>query len=286
MDRCTEVVNLALGMPEIDVKVISILPWQASSRVAQTLQKGRIFLAGDAAHHMTPYRGQGATTGIADVHNLAWKLAAVIKGEAQSALLETYDTERLPDGRLAVDISGAAADQYGLPDMSWGALLKVIPMAGIMLGYGLRYSSSAVIQEDLSQLFRIPWNVPAWVLDLNGRPGTRVPHLLVQRDGQQISTLDTTGRTFVLLAAEGGGEAWQEAAQKTADSLGIDLVVYTIGPSGNLVDLKNQWLYLAGISLTGALLVRPDGFVAWRIYAQPDLLIEKLNRVMRQILCR
>ena len=285
-DRCTELVKLALGMPEIDVNVISILPWQSTVRMAETLQKGHVFLAGDAAHQMPPWRGQGATTGIADVHNLAWKLAAVLKGEASSALLETYNSERLPVGRLAVNMSGAAADEYGLFDMSWGAILTLIPMAGIMLGYGLRYDSAAIIPDDVSQLLRIPWNIPAWFLDLNGRPGTRVPHLWVQRHGQRISTLDVCDKRFVILAAEGGGDAWRSAVEKVADSLNIDLGVYTIGSSGDLVDANNQWLYLAGLSASGALLVRPDGFVAWRAYAQSGSLTETLSQVMRRLLCR
>ena len=285
-DRCTELVKLALGMPEIDVKVISILPWQSTVRVAETLQKGHVFLAGDAAHQMPPWRGQGVTTGIADVHNLAWKLAAVLKGDASPALLETYNHERLPVGRLAVNMSGAAADEYGLFDMSWGAILTLIPMAGIMLGYGLRYDSAAIIPNDVSQLLRIPWNIPAWFLDLNGRPGTRVPHLWVLHQGQRVSTLDICDKRFVLLAAEGGGDTWRSAADKVADSLNIDLAVYTIGSSGDLVDANSQWLYLAGLSAGGALLVRPDGFVAWRAYTSSESLTEKLSQVMRRLLCR
>lgn len=110
-DRCTALVKLALGMPKIDVNVISILPWQSTVRVAETLQKGRVFLAGDAAHQMPPWRGLGA---------------ALLKGEAEPALLETYNGERLHVGRLAADMSGAAADEYDLFDMSWGAILQVI----------------------------------------------------------------------------------------------------------------------------------------------------------------
>lgn len=285
-DRCTELVKLALGMPEIEANVISILPWQSIVRVAETLQKDRVFLAGDAAHQMPPWRGQGATTGIADVHNLAWKLGAVLKGEAEPALLETYNRERLPVGRHAADMSGAAADENGLWDMSWAAILKTIPMMSIMLGYGLRYDSAAIVPDDVSQLLRIPWNIPAWFLDLNGRPGTRVPHLWVQRHGQRLSTLDLCSKGFAILAADGAGDTWRRAAEKTADSLNIDLAVYTVGASGDLVDANNQWLYLAGLSATGALLVRPDGFVAWRAYAQPEALAEKLSQVMRRLLSR
>lgn len=286
MDRCKELVELALGMPDVEVKVKSVLPWESAVRVVQTLRKGRVFLAGDAAHQMPPWRGQGATSGIADVHNLAWKLAAVLKGEAGPALLDTYDSERLPVGRLVAEESGAVADEHGLFAMNLKVILKTIRMGSRVAGFGYTYNSPAIIPDDVSQFFRIPWHFTAWLLNLSGRPGTRVPHLWVHQDDQQISTLDVCNTNFVLLAGGEGGDAWREAAVGTAELLGIKLTVYCIGPSGDLVDPNNQWLYLAGISANGALLVRPDGFVAWRAYTQPTSITEKLNQVMRQVLCR
>ena len=287
MDRCKELVKLALGIPEVEVKILSILPWESAVRVVETLQQGRVFLAGDAAHQMPPWRGQGANSGIADVHNLAWKLAAVLKGEADPTLLNTYGSERLPVGRLAAEISGAAADEHGLiTSLDLMTMLKLIRAGAMVLGYGYLYNSLTIVQDDFSQLFRIPWNPMAWLLDLNGRPGTRVPHLWVQQGGQQISTLDVCSKNFVVLAGEGGGSAWCEAAAKTSDSLGIELAVYRIGLSGDLVDPNNQWLSLAGISTNGAILVRPDGFIAWRSYGQPSSLTDRISGVMRKVLCR
>ena len=141
VDRCIELVKLVLGMPDVKVRIISILPWESAVRVVQTLQRGRVFLAGDAAHQMPPWRGQGANSGIADVHNLAWKLAAVLKGEAEPALLKTYDIERLPVGRFAAEVSGAAADGHGLFTMNFMFILQILIKGGLLLGYGYSYNS-------------------------------------------------------------------------------------------------------------------------------------------------
>ena len=106
--RCQELIKIALGVGDIDVEIKSILPWEPTVRVADKFEHGRVFLAGDAAHQMPPWGGLGANTGIADVHNLAWKLAAVLCGRAPAALLSTYDEERVPIGRLVSEESGAA----------------------------------------------------------------------------------------------------------------------------------------------------------------------------------
>ena len=112
--RCIDLIRAALGLPDVAIEIVGILPWEAAVRVAQTFQVGRVFLAGDAAHQMPPWGGQGANTGVADAHNLAWKLAAVLQGCADPALLATYDAERRPVGTVAAEESGQAADERGL----------------------------------------------------------------------------------------------------------------------------------------------------------------------------
>src|SRR5215472_17365753 len=101
-------------MRDFEIEFKSILPWESAVRVVDGFQQGRIFLAGDAAHQMPPWGGQGANPGVQDVHNLAWKLAAVFKGQATPRLLNTYDAERQPVGRLAAEESGMAADDKGM----------------------------------------------------------------------------------------------------------------------------------------------------------------------------
>jgi putative polyketide hydroxylase len=266
-ERCKELLRIALGMPEIEIEIKSILPWESAVRVADGFQYGRVFLAGDAAHQMPPWGGQGANTGVADAHNLAWKLAAVLRDQATPALLATYDIERRPVGRVAAEESGAAADEQGL--LSLGerkgfavvfAFLRRLPR---LLGYGYEYASQAIIPDGTTAPKGILRQLLSGPLGLDGRPGTRAPHVWVECQGKRISTLDLFGTHFVLLTSS-DGEVWTEAARSVAARLGIGLAAYCVGPDGDLVERENRWKDKAGIQTSGALLVRPDGYVAWR----------------------
>ena len=288
--RCQELVKDALGLPRIEVDIKSILPWEPTVRVAEKLQHGRVFLAGDAAHQMPPWGGQGANTGIADVHNLAWKLAAVLHGRAAAALLATYDDERLPIGRLVSEESGAAADDRGL--FTWNksptALLALIRRLPRVAGYGYSYTSQAISTEDTTPFFwRQRWllQTVSWILSLCGTAGTRAPHIWVQHHGHRISTLDLFGKSFVLLAGADGGR-WCQVASKVASSVGVDLVAYRVGPASDLVSSKGKWESSAWISAKGALLIRPDGFIVWRAWEQPLDLQQKLTEILMRALCR
>lgn len=287
--RCEELIRVALGIPGVDVHIKSILPWEPTVRVVERLQHGRIFLAGDAAHQMPPWGGQGANSGIADVHNLAWKVAAVLNGPAKPALLATYDDERLPVGRLVAEESGAAADEYGLISVnrSLSVILGIIKRLPRLFGYGYSYASKAINNEDTT-----PWiwsqrwltQFVPWVFSVCGVAGTRIPHLMVQRNGQRISTVDLCTKSFVLVAGA-NGDAWCKKAPKVASSLGVDLEAYQVGPAGDLICQKGKWESLAGISSRGALLVRPDGFVAWRTWSEPQDVQAKLTKILTQALC-
>lgn len=288
--RCAELLRLALGIPEIDIEIKSILPWQASVRVAENVQVGRIFLAGDAAHQMPPYAGQGANSGIADVHNLSWKLAAVLKHHASPSLLETYETERLPVGKTAAEVSGSSTDEKGLISMKWDfetamGWARKLPL---MSGFGYFYSGKGVMEESTWPLggwsWR-PWTIPSLFLGMDGRPGTRAPHVRVEKEGVRISTIDMFGKGFVLLTGSSGA-SWVEAAGKVAEKLkGMELTAYVVGSKGDVVDSMKGFETAAGISSTGALLVRPDGFVAWRERRIPADCEKMLEEVMRQSLC-
>jgi hypothetical protein len=249
-----------------------VLPWECAVRITDGFQHGRVFFAGDAAHQMPPWGGQGANSGIADVHNLAWKLAAVLKGEAEPALLSTYDAERRPVGTLAAEESGEAAGEDGLFTMNSasGELFK--RRFGRILGFGYQYVSRAIIPEE-RELPEIN------ILGIDGRPGTRVPHVWGEREGQHISSLDLLGRGFVLLAGAQGA-AWCEAAR----ALGLE--AYRIASDGDLAVADTEWQQMAGISETGALLVRPDGFVAWRAVQGIDEPQAELADIMERLLCK
>jgi putative polyketide hydroxylase len=249
---------------------------------------GRVFLAGDAAHQMPPWGGQGANTGIADAHNLAWKLAAVLKGQANPELLTTYDIERRPVGRRAAEESGAAADDQGLMMIGGrGIPIKLLRRIPRLLGYGYEYASSAIISDPKARPKSLLRQLLSGtgLLGLDGQPGTRAPHVWVEYQGKRISTLDLVGKGFVLLTGP-DGDAWCKAASVIATRLSIDLAAYRIGPAGDLLSPKGVWQANAGISAQGALLVRPDGFVAWRsknLVGHPE---QELEPVLTRVLCR
>lgn len=284
-ERCKELLHLALGLPEIELEIKSILPWESAMRVADSFQYGRVFLAGDAAHQMPPWGGQGANSGIADAHNLAWKLAVVLKGQATPALLTTYDSERRPVGYLAAEESAAAADEHGLLDLrKSAAILSFVRRIPRLLGYGYEYTSQAIVSDHTSAKSLL-WQLLSGTVGLDGRPGTRAPHIWVEYQGKRVSTLDLFGKGFILLVGS-DGDAWCKAASTVAARLLIDLVAYRIGPAGELFDSTNRWKTRSGISAQGALLVRPDGFVAWRARKQSGNLELELEQTLTRVLFR
>jgi 2-polyprenyl-6-methoxyphenol hydroxylase-like FAD-dependent oxidoreductase len=117
-ERATEIIRLAAGVPNLDVKVLGVAPWIASAHVAEQYRYGRIFLAGDAAHEMPPTGGLGMNTGVQDVHNLVWKLATVLKGIASPLPLDTYHDERQPVARAITEQSLINATSMGRLEQS------------------------------------------------------------------------------------------------------------------------------------------------------------------------
>src|SRR6266849_10697395 len=102
---CAELIRTALGIPGLPVEMLRAAPWNSAARVAERFHEGRTFLAGDAAHEMPPAGGFGMNTGIQDVHNLAWKLACVLRSAASQRLLDTYHDERQPLGQTTTQQS-------------------------------------------------------------------------------------------------------------------------------------------------------------------------------------
>ena len=102
-ERCTALVRTALGVPDIPVEIDNVQRWEAAAGCAARYRDGRVFLVGDAAHVMPPTGGFGGNTGVADAHNLAWKLAMTVDGAAGPGLLDSYETERRPIGMLTTE---------------------------------------------------------------------------------------------------------------------------------------------------------------------------------------
>jgi putative polyketide hydroxylase len=277
--RCRELLRKAIGEP-IDVDVIDVAPWQPYEQVADQFHSGRAFLVGDSAHTMPPFKAGGANTAIQSAHNLAWKLAAVVNGTADPALLTTYQAERRPVGRFNArqSITGPSLGFLRLdgnrPQLPAD---EEAPMFPLLIGY--QYVSAAVVSDD--PVAADPEAV-SLVEELRGQTGTRVPHAWVIDGGKRISTLDLLGVGFTLFTADGGAP-WSDAAASASKALGVPINVQRIGTS---VDVDGSWAAVTGLAPDGALLVRPDDFVAWRADELPHSPEEDLGRVLGQILGR
>jgi 2-polyprenyl-6-methoxyphenol hydroxylase-like FAD-dependent oxidoreductase len=270
--RCVELVRAGLGVADIDVEVQDVMRWEARADVAERFADGRVFLAGDAAHVMPPYGGYGGNTGIHDVHNLAWKLAAVLEGTAGPELLDTYDPERRPIGRFTTEQAYARYVTRAAPYLAGGGVEPVVDDLEIDLGTRVR--SAAVIADDA------PGAAPfVMAREAHGLPGTRAPHVWLQRDGERVSTADLTGNRFALLCAP-DAEAWAEAADGTP---GVDAV--RVG-AGGLADPDGAFADAFGITPAGAALVRPDGVVAWRAADADGASAQALGDALDAVLCR
>lgn len=276
-DRCRELLITAIG-ERADIDVVDVASWQPYERVADQFQSGRVILVGDSAHTMPPFKAGGANTAIQSAHNLAWKLAAVLNGAAGPGLLATYHTERHPVGRFNArqSLTGPSLALLRLddnrPTLPPG---EEAPMFALLIGY--QYRSAAIISDEPAD----PDSV-SLVEELRGQPGTRVPHAWVVDGGKWVSTLDLIGGGFTLFTGD-DGDAWNNAAESASKALRVPIAVQRIG---NDADIDGAWAAATGLSSDGALLVRPDDFVAWRADGLPDDAEKHLTDVLRQILDR
>ncbi|MFG2723752.1 FAD-dependent oxidoreductase [Streptomyces canus] len=263
-ERCVEHIRRAVGVADLDVQITGRAPWHAAQRVARSYRAGRVFLAGDSAHEMSPTGAFGSNTGIQDAHNLAWKLAAVVGGWAGEALLDTYDAERRPVAEATSARAAARSVEHSHPGFapSPGAGGGTGPQRGILnVALGYRYPQGAVVGTDPAT------PVVPERLDLSGEPGSRAPHMAVRHRGERISTLDLYETSFVLLSDADDPSGWHEAAVRLAEETSVPLTSYRVG-GGSGAELTPEgdtdWSAAHGTTPEGAVLVRPDGFVAWR----------------------
>ncbi|MEW2134232.1 FAD-dependent monooxygenase [Streptomyces sp. NPDC005435] len=262
--RIADHIRAAAGVRDLDVEVTGRAPWHAADRVADRYREGRVFLIGDSAHEMPPTGAFGSNTGIQDAHNLAWKVTAVLRGWAGEGLLDTYEKERRPVAlaTIARAIEQAAREEH--PGYAAAqATAQSTDLMTVSLGY--RYVSTAVAGAD-TEAPTIPEE-----LRLEGDPGTRAPHMTVAHDGETKSTVDLYERSFVLLSGTADGP-WPAAARGASAVLGAPVLSYRVG-AGPDFDLDTSaagggggadWAAVHGVTSRGAVLVRPDGMVAWR----------------------
>ena len=268
--RCLQLIRAAVGIPDLPVQLKAVLNYEAVALVADRFQQGRVLLVGDAARSQPPSGGLGGNTGIAEAYNLAWKLGAVLRGEAGEALLATYDAERRP-------IAGYTAEQMALLSeqrQTEGSAGITVDIVSVNAGY--RYSAGAFARESGDEHLPLVQRPDQW----KGQPGTHAPHIWLERQGKLISTLDLFGSHFVLLVGP-QGQNWKEALGSTKETHHLPLDVYQIGgDAADLIDAGNTFCDAYGITATGAVLVRPDGFIGWRSRAAEEKLQEAEQALM------
>jgi len=235
-ERALQLLRTAIGT-DMPMEVVDVANWRAEAICAERLREGHVFLAGDAAHAVPPNGGFGGNMGVQDALNLAWKLAAVVKGEAGPALLDTYDAERLPLCDLNVQQAYTRYAMRVVPERGTDGVQLPVPDIELEIGLVMRSAAIQREEDDDGALHMAP-------AALNGRPGSRAPHLVLV-DGR--STLDLFGSQFVVLRPAGDGvDGWAPA-----------------GVASHVIDAE-PFAETYGLSAGGATLVRPDGVIAWR----------------------
>ncbi len=289
--RAREWVQAASGIDGLEVDVRSLGLWKLNATVIERMVQGRIVICGDAAHQFPPTGGLGVNTGLQGAHNAMWKLALFVKGQAGWPLVETYDTERRDVAQSIVSQSlqnsinvariNAAAIAGGDSGLSTEEVVTASRRYGNHLGveFGARYVSPAVIPDGTT-----PPEVADSYSDYvpTATPGCRAPHLWLGRPDAGLSTLDLVGAGFTLLAASDGKE-WSGLVEEAERNVGVRIDCYVIGSAG-LHD-SGRFAEAYGVSAEGAVLLRPDGHVAWRCRTRPADDGAVLT-VLKQILAR
>jgi 2,4-dichlorophenol 6-monooxygenase len=315
----TQVARQLVGVPDLEIDLISANTWTVNNCFATEMQKGRVFIMGDAAHRHPPSNGLGSNTSIQDSFNLAWKLAAVVKGQATPKLLDSYTAERAPVARQIVTRANKSIAEFGPIFEALGmdggvdheriersmaarcdstpagekqreALRQAIDFKvyefdchGVEMNQ--RYASGAILTDGQAPPppnadMELHYQPTTW-------PGARLPHAWVyDRHGARHSTLDLCGHGQFTLLTGIGGEGWVKAARAVSATLGLPIRTVTIGPRADYEDHVGDWHHIREIRDAGCLIVRPDHHVAWR---SPDAAADPqadLTRVFGAILGR
>jgi hypothetical protein len=276
------------------VDVLSVGRWRMNAAVAGRFVQLRVVLCGDAAHQFPPTGGLGVNTGLQGVHNAMWKLALCVRGLAGCELLDTYETERQdPSKRTAQQslenhrkVGLIAAAAFSSQDAAIGAseVIRTARRYGNHLGVelGTVYSSRAVVPDGTSAP-EVEDSYSDYVP--SATPGSRAPHVwLGGRWAEKISTLDLFGAGFTVLAGRDGAQ-WCLAAADARERFRVPVASYVIGAPG-LEDRAEAFLERYEIASDGAVLVRPDGYVAWRGASAQTGGGESLVRAVGQALHR
>ncbi|GAA2749415.1 FAD-dependent oxidoreductase [Amnibacterium kyonggiense] len=313
-----DIVQSLLGTSDIDIEITGRSLWGNNETYATHLQHGRVFCVGDAVHRHPPSNGLGSNTSIQDSYNLAWKLAAVLRGQAGPSLLETYSEERAPVAKQIVlranrssrefggffDALGvtAAADESAMvaaieerkaASAAGRAKREALQRAMDLKHYefnahgvelGQFYESAAVVPDGSTR--PEPARDPELYYTPSTVPGSPLPHAWVGNAARKWSTLDLAPSTRFTVFTGIGGEAWAGAAATVSADLGVDVGAVVIGPGRATTDLYFDWAKVREVDEDGVLLVRPDKIVAWRSLRAVDDPAVALRRALLRILGR
>ena len=297
----TQIVRNLLGVPDLDVEITGASLWGNNEMYATHLQRGRVFCAGDAIHRHPPSNGLGSNTSVQDSYNLAWKLAAVLNGQAAPGLLDTYSAERGPVAERIVkrankssrefvglfealgvldattEAEMAAAIEERKANTPQGAVKRAALVAAMDLknyefnAHGVElgqfYDSAAVVSDGSTP--PAPTRDPDLYYEMSTAPGSHLPHAWVGDNTRRLAMMDLTPyRQWTLITGIAGDE-WASAGDKIGHELGIPLQTVVIGPGREVTDLYYDWAKLREVEESGVLLVRPDKHIAWRAMSLP-----------------
>lgn len=313
-----QIVRNLLGMPDLDVEITGTSLWGNNEMYATHLQSGRVFCAGDAVHRHPPSNGLGSNTSIQDSYNLAWKIAAVLRGQAGPELLETYSVERAPvaerivkranrssrefvDLFVALGVTEAETEEEMLAAIEERklntpeglakreALVKAMELKnyefnahGVELGQF--YESTAVVGDGTPR--PEPTRDPDLYYDSSTVPGSHLPHAWVGDNVRKLAMMDLAPYDRFTVITGIAGEAWEDAARSVSEELGVRVETVVIGPGREVTDLYYDWAKRREVEESGALLVRPDKHVAWRARSLPEDPVAALRSALSAVLSR
>lgn len=319
-------VRKSLGIPDLDIELLSNSHWVVNARVTERYRsvQGRVFLVGDACHRVPPWGALGMNSGLGDAYNLIWKLVLALKSSdphEYDALLDSYETERKPiAARVAKNSLSNMRNHSGMMDKALGidpdasAEKNVEAMEAYFNPGHPEHEAKrkAAVEASLGtdHEFNAPgieigWFYPSVDTEGQGKatrhdgqvledgsfnftrycpstiPGHHLPHAWLQRGGETASTRDLVrSNKFVLIA--GDASKWERFGGEAID-------VELIGDGGSArswTPKDGTWEDLGGIGKDGALLVRPDGIVAWRAKAWDPKFEDTFSDMFAKVLFR
>ncbi|MEM8654125.1 MAG: FAD-dependent monooxygenase [Pseudomonadota bacterium] len=317
----TNIIRELTGLPDLEPKITGTSLWTVNNYWATELSKGRVFCVGDAVHRHPPTNGLGSNTSMQDSYNLAWKLAFVLKGQAGPALLDSYNAERALVAEQIVSRAIRSIQEYGpifgalglgpdVPPEQAATALSTLAAGndqgrarrsalraaldaksyeynahGVELNQ--RYASSAALADTTAmpapagagqdpELYHIPTSTP----------GAKLPHAWVEAGTKLVSTLDLAGQGRFTLLTGIGGAGWVAAAKAVSAEHDVPLEACVIGVGQDYQDPYGDWQNLREVDEDGCILVRPDGYVAWRQMSLGDAPKAALSAALQSILSR